>query len=221
MRSSIYLSLLIIVLLFSCKGKVTLDDFELDQGYDYFPLAVGKSITYQVDSIIFDIALEGRVVDTVSFLLKEEIVDTLIDGEGRLNYEIHRYVKDRPDESWKIKDIWLAVRTESRAERIEENLRYIKMVFPLLADVDWDGNLFVDKSTIISVEGETLEIFKGWSSRVAAIDEAEALQDYVSRDLLTDLLEHCEEAIDWLETQHSLIEDVSLPNYLQSQIDSE
>ena len=36
--------------------------------------------------------------------------------------------------------------------------------------------------------------------------------------LLEELLEACEEAIDWLETQHSLIEAVSLPNYLQQQI---
>ncbi|HRQ57716.1 MAG TPA: bacterioferritin [Azoarcus taiwanensis] len=44
-------------------------------------------------------------------------------------------------------------------------------------------------------------------------------QDYVSRELLEDLLEHCEESIDWLETQLALIEDVSLANYLQSQME--
>ena len=44
----------------------------------------------------------------------------------------------------------------------------------------------------------------------------EELQDYVSRELLEDLLEACEGAIDWLETQQSLIENVSLPNYLQA-----
>ena len=45
------------------------------------------------------------------------------------------------------------------------------------------------------------------------------LQDFVSRELLEDLLEHCEEAIDWLETQHSLIENVTLPNYLQAHME--
>jgi len=44
----------------------------------------------------------------------------------------------------------------------------------------------------------------------------EELQDYVSRDLLEDLLEHCEAAIDWLETQQNLIRSVTLPNYLQT-----
>ena len=54
---------------------------------------------------------------------------------------------------------------------------------------------------------------------IEAIALCEELQDYVSRDLLEDLLEHCEEAIDWLETQQSLIEDVTLPNYLQAHME--
>ena len=53
---------------------------------------------------------------------------------------------------------------------------------------------------------------------VETIALCEQSQDYVSRELLEDLLEHCEQAIDWLETQHSLIEAVTLPNYLQSQM---
>ncbi|MDI1310395.1 MAG: bacterioferritin [Methylotenera sp.] len=53
---------------------------------------------------------------------------------------------------------------------------------------------------------------------VDAIALCETLQDYVTRDLLEDLLEHCEEAIDWIETQQILIQDVTLPNYLQTHI---
>jgi len=55
---------------------------------------------------------------------------------------------------------------------------------------------------------------------VEAIALAEEAQDYVSRDLLEELLEHCEEAIDWLETQQSLIENVTLPNYLQAHMET-
>jgi bacterioferritin len=54
---------------------------------------------------------------------------------------------------------------------------------------------------------------------VQSIALCETLQDFVSRDLLEELLEHCEEAIDWLETQQSLIVNVSLPNYLQSHME--
>ena len=54
---------------------------------------------------------------------------------------------------------------------------------------------------------------------VDAVALAETESDFVSRDLLQELLEACEESIDWLETQLNLIDAVTLPNYLQSQID--
>ncbi|MCJ8312099.1 MAG: bacterioferritin [Saccharospirillaceae bacterium] len=46
----------------------------------------------------------------------------------------------------------------------------------------------------------------------------EAIQDYVSRDLLENLLEDEEELVDDYETQLSLIEKTGIKNYLQSQM---
>lgn len=47
---------------------------------------------------------------------------------------------------------------------------------------------------------------------------AESIQDFVSRDLLGDILRSEEEHVDWLETQLDLIERVGLENYQQSMI---
>ncbi len=52
----------------------------------------------------------------------------------------------------------------------------------------------------------------------AGIAYCEKAKDYVSRELLDDILASEEEHIDWLETQLGLIDKVGLENYLQSQM---
>jgi len=54
----------------------------------------------------------------------------------------------------------------------------------------------------------------------AAISHCEKVGDYVSRELLEDILESEEEHIDFLETQLQLLDRVGLPNYCQSQMKS-
>jgi bacterioferritin len=51
-----------------------------------------------------------------------------------------------------------------------------------------------------------------------AIAHCEAVSDYVSRELLEDILDGEEEHVDWLETQLALIDRTGLQNYLQSQM---
>lgn len=53
------------------------------------------------------------------------------------------------------------------------------------------------------------------------IATCEQHQDYVSRDLLQELLEEEEEQIDWLETQQWQIQNTGLQNYLQSMMDTD
>ncbi len=54
---------------------------------------------------------------------------------------------------------------------------------------------------------------------IDGIHYCESVKDYVSREILEDILEDTEEHIDWLETQLELVDKVGLQNYLQSQMD--
>jgi bacterioferritin len=53
-----------------------------------------------------------------------------------------------------------------------------------------------------------------------AIAHCEAVKDYISREILEDILESEEEHIDWLETQLGLVDQMGLQNWLQSQAGS-
>lgn len=65
----------------------------------------------------------------------------------------------------------------------------------------------------LAVENEAVPYLK------ECIKLAEDLQDYVSRDLFRSILDSEEHHIDWLETQHGLLEKVGEQNYIQSQME--
>ena len=48
-----------------------------------------------------------------------------------------------------------------------------------------------------------------------AIEHAESVRDYVSRDLFREILDDEEEHVDWLETQMTQIEKMGVQNYVQ------
>tara|TARA_Y100001970_G_C14186263_1_gene832798 strand:- start:1228 stop:1707 length:480 start_codon:yes stop_codon:yes gene_type:complete len=53
-----------------------------------------------------------------------------------------------------------------------------------------------------------------------AITVCEELKDFVSREILQNILVDTEEHIDWIEAQHNLIAQAGIENYLQEQMNS-
>lgn len=62
---------------------------------------------------------------------------------------------------------------------------------------------------------------KGIQLLKPAIALCEREKDFISRDLLTEILEYEESHLDWIETQQSLIESMGIERYLQSQVAGE
>ena len=110
---------------------------EIDLGHDYFPINVGHWVEYQVDSL--RVRNNGADSTHYSYALREEIVENITDGEGRPAQRIIRYTHDA-NGVWVPKDVWWQTREQVRAERSEENLRRIKLVFPPRSGTEWNTN---------------------------------------------------------------------------------
>ncbi|MDA9774551.1 hypothetical protein N9B82_06300 [Saprospiraceae bacterium] len=160
----------ITVIAFSCNDQT--EPFELDAfGYDYYPVEQGMYWIYQVDSVVYSDL--GAVKDTTRSYLKEEIVERFIDQLGDTIFRIEREFSPTIDYDWKVKDEWATHKEPNRVTRTEENLKYIKLVFPPKENVSWDGNSFIPEGTDLFVGGETLDFFLNWSYKILSVDQAE------------------------------------------------
>lgn len=80
------------------------------------------------------------------------------------------------------------------------------------------GKLLIGETVVEILECD-LKLELGSQAQLKeAIAHCESVRDYVSRELLEDILEDTEEHIDHLETQLELVGKVGEPNYLQSQM---
>ncbi len=130
----------------SCKKDPPQSD-PVDFGYNYFPDQVGSYIIYQVDSIDYDDPLP-RPPDTTRYLLKEVIASSFPDNSGRPTLRLERFYKIYNDSvpydsmNWTGPRVWTANKTASTVEKREENIPYLKLVFPTNEGQEWNGNVY-------------------------------------------------------------------------------
>jgi hypothetical protein len=146
-------------------------------GEQYFPLVIGRSITYTVDSIVFDDAPGGNTRDTISFQLREEIVGKVPTGTSDSAFVIHRFRRDGPTGPWALRDVYTSMVAGAEVLRTEENVTFVKMTFPLRPGNGWVSTAYISPETVVQVGTENLEPFEYWESLVLEVDVAGQVGD--------------------------------------------
>lgn len=164
------LFILAISIVWACDQR-TIQEPSLAFDYEYFPLDVGDFWEYEVDSFIYRPGQNGGVaIDSIQSQLREVVVDTFRDNANLLNFIVEQYTRRSTDAPWQVRNVLRLARNEEQAFRVEDNLRFLKMVFPPKADRSWPGTNYFDEFTAIPVAGGDIEVFKGWESTILTRD---------------------------------------------------
>ncbi len=107
------------------------------EGRDYFPLKSGHYVSYNVKEINYFLN-QPKVEET--YQLKEIVKEDLKDLANNITYRIERYKRLNGRQNWQLLNVWTARIDYRAAIKTEENIPYIKLVFPFERGKKWNGN---------------------------------------------------------------------------------
>ena len=151
---------------------------------------------------------ESTVIKHLNGILKNEL--TAVN-----QYFLHaRMLKD-----WGIKNLADKVYEESigemkHADKLVERILFLDSL-PNLQDL---GKLKIGETVPEMFRSDLALEMANRTDLQPAIEHCESVQDYLSRRVLTLILDDTEEHIGWLETQLGLIDKLGLENYLAEQM---
>ena len=149
--------LLLLFGMMACKRVVeTLPP--VDQAY--YPIQEGRYKIYQIDSLVYDEYNCNTV--RIRYQIKEETGTAIVDGEGATAHRIKRYQRADASEAWVLKGIWTEKWEQHQIQRVENNQRMIKAVFPVQAGTTWDGIVFIRRDTLVPIRGGAIDLYKDW-----------------------------------------------------------
>lgn len=138
-------SFAVIAVIVSCSKEILVaTKFEADRSY--FPLEKGYWIEYSADSIfhsnIDDVYLIDTSIKVYNFQVREVVDTPFIDAVGDTAFVIQRFRRGNDTLPWTFMSLWTAKKNSASAERVEENIRLVKLDFPFSFYKKWNGNAY-------------------------------------------------------------------------------
>lgn len=141
------------------------DDFTSSSISDYYPLQLGKYITYRLDSTVF---VNFQTIQAVHKYQVRNIVDAQVtDAQGRLAYRIRQMIRDTAGlQPWADNATFLITPLANSLEVSENNLRFIKLQIPIRNDFSWRGNSYITDNF-----GGPLFFYTNWDYSYQDVDQ--------------------------------------------------
>jgi hypothetical protein len=116
----------------------------IDADMQYYPTTSGKYVVYDVDSIVYTEIPRDTII--YSYRIREKIADSYTDNTGRPAIRLERSIK-KPKAGvtydsipWSMKEVWMVNSDQQKIQVMESNIRFTKLVFPVVLNQTWNGN---------------------------------------------------------------------------------
>ncbi len=144
LRLSLVIAISLVVVITSCKKTVNFTSTSSYSGSltDFWTtLQIGKYVTYRLDSLNF--YFYGQLDTITSYLAKDSVEDSIIDGAGNKAWLVTRYMSDTTGATWYPGETYTVTPSTQKIEMNENNLRTIKLAFPIDDGFSWPGNTYL------------------------------------------------------------------------------
>lgn len=172
MKHKLLTLLLVMSVVFSgCKDD---EIVPTDLGYGYWPTNTGHWVEYEVDSAWVDERNDQNIRYEAHYNVREVIDSQYVDPQGRLAQRIERLIEDSVA-GWIVRDVWTQTRDNTTAEKTEENLRKLKLAFPVRSYQTWNAHVYIgddglDFTTDDEMDMEYGDIDVAWSNGILSFD---------------------------------------------------
>ncbi len=178
-RNNIFI-LVIIFCVSSCSKQK--DETAIEYGFNFFPIDTVKNYIYAIDSISYN--SNTKSIDTFKFTLKTKFELSFVDTNGNKTWRLKRFAlyKNRTD----------FVETQNHFVQFsnnqyiytENNVAYLKAIFPLKNNLNWNGNLY---NSLIRIKSEIIFYNQDFSINDTTFLMSTKINEEISEDFIFDI----------------------------------
>lgn len=142
------LYLLTLIIAFGCGKNVT-ENVVTVENSNYYPVKVGTYRIYKMDSTVYSDLFADTIKTT--YRLKEHLSEAFLDNSGQQIYRVMRYLQLANDsgtfngQPWRFLESTTIKPNGDEIQIVEDNAVYLKLLFPLKVNKQWNGNIYNTK----------------------------------------------------------------------------
>lgn len=123
---------------YACRKETV--DRTIERGENYYPYAMGLWWEYEVDSTFYNDFSSDTV--QVNYRLREEFVSEFSTETGSSAIRVEQFRKYPGQSNWIGPRVYWTYLTEEGAVKVEENIPYVKINYPVKENFSWNGNRY-------------------------------------------------------------------------------